>query len=249
MSFLENKVIAITGGGRGIGRSIALEALAQGAKVAILDINAERLATLPKGMLCVDGDVSVSQDLETFYATILKQFGQLDYVVANAVSTAREDQESEEAFFERMLQVNFKGMYYTMKLAMPHLNNNGAMVSMLAASAIHEIATMPGAWAEYTAIKQAVKYLSRSLAAHNERGIRINMVSPGFIDGERVDAISERAGWQQTDLENTAILKRMGNVQDVSSAVFFLLSPEASYITGNDLWVDGGWAINGAKMP
>ena len=157
-------------------------------------------------MLCVAGDVSLSQDLEAFYAKVRKQFGQLDYVVANAVSTEKKAQESEEAFFERMLQVNFKGMYYTLKLAVPHLSDEGAMVSMLAASAIHVSATMPGAWAEYTAIIHAVKCLSRSLAAHNEREIRINMVSPGFVDGECVDAICEGAGWQQADLENTAVI-------------------------------------------
>jgi len=249
MSFLQDKVIAITGGGRGIGRGIALDALKKGAKVAVLDINVAHLASLPEDMLRFEGDVSVSQDLEAFYAKVTEHFGQLDYVVANAVSTAQEAGESEEAFFERMLQVNCKGMYYTMKLAVPHLNADAAMVSIIAASAIHDIQTMSGAWAEYTAIKQAVKYLSRSLAAYNDRGIRINMVSPGFIAGERVDAISKRAGWQPGDLENTAVVKRMGKVKDVSSAVFFLLSPEASYITGNDLWVDGGWAINGAKMP
>ena len=247
--FLSNKVVAITGGGRGIGCALAKAALACGASVAVLDINPAYLITLPDGMMTFEGDVGQRATIEVFYQTILEQFGQLDYIVANAITTSQQPHEDEEAFFDRMIQVNFKGMYYTLKLALPLLAEQGAMVSMLAASAIHDIYTTEGTWAEYTAMKQAVKYLSRNLAAHNERGIRINMVSPGFIEGERVTALSQRAGWKQADLVNTTAVKHMGTNEDIIRAVLFLLSPESRFITGEDLWVDGGWAIKGGQLP
>lgn len=250
MHFLKDKLICLTGGGRGIAKGLAKSALEKGANVAIIDINEATFLDMPEAVFCFHGDVSKTAVIENFYTKSTEYFSQkIDYVVANAVASAMEADESREAFFDRMVAINFKGMYFSMSLAFEHMNDNGAIVSMLAASSLNDIKTTAGTWSEYTAIKHAMKYLTRSLAATAERGIRLNGVSPGWIDSERVDAIAERMGFSEQDMAETTTAKRMGNAQDMANAVFFLLSPESGYINGVDLPVEGGFAVKGSNLP
>lgn len=250
MHFLNNKLICLTGGGRGIAKGLAHSALEKGANVGIIDINEATFADMPEAVFCFQGDVSKTAEIERFYTKATEHFGQkIDYVVASAVASAMAESESREDFFDRMVAINFKGMYFSMSLAFEHMNDNGSIVSMLAASSLDDVKTTAGTWSEYTAIKQAMKYLTKSLAANAERGIRVNGVSPGWIKSERVTAIAERMGFSEQDMGETTTAKRMGTAQDMANAVFFLFSPESSYINGVDLPVEGGFAVKGSNLP
>ena len=132
----------------------------------------------------------------------------------------------------------------------PDKTNNTLSIEDTGIGIAHDdIKTMSGAWAEYTAIKQAVKYLTRSLAANNTRNIRVNGVSPGLIDTPRVDALLERAGQSYDDFKCNIPAKRIGLSDDIVQAILYLWSPAASYVNGIDLCVDGGWSVAGSKLP
>ncbi|MDF1654402.1 MAG: SDR family oxidoreductase [Coxiellaceae bacterium] len=249
MTFIKDQVILISGAARGIAKGIALSCHDQGAKVGVIDINPDGLDQLPVEMLRFHGDVSQSADVEKFYQQAKNQFGAIHFVLANAVASQMNENETREAFFDRMVAINFKGMYQTMTLALPYIEHGGAMVSMIAASAFDHTKVMSGTWSEYTAIKHAVRYLSRSIGAYNDKQVRVNSVSPGLIESERVEALAQRLDWTEESMANITTAKRMGKLDDVTSAVMFLLSPDASYINGVDLCVDGGWAISGARFP
>ncbi|MDF1796498.1 MAG: SDR family NAD(P)-dependent oxidoreductase [Coxiellaceae bacterium] len=249
MTFIKDQVIVITGAVRGIGKDIAMACYEQGAKVGVIDVNQDGLNQLPAGMLRFHGDVSQSKDLEAFYQQVKDQFGGIHYVVANAVAITNSAEQSREEMFDQMIAVNFKGMYQTLLLVLPYMEQGGAMVSLIAASAFDHVKVMSGSWAEYTAIKHAVRYLSRSLAGHNDKQVRVNCVSPGLVKSERVDALAQRMKWSDQDMADTTVAKRLAELGDITRAVLFLLSPEASYINGVDLCVDGGWAVAGAQLP
>jgi len=241
----EGKTVLITGGNSGIGLATAKLFKDEGANVAIsgrdqktLD---EAVQIIGKGTLAVKADVSKLADLDRLFSQVSAKFGKIDALFANAgIAKFAPATDSSEQLFDETFDINVKGLYFTLQKAIPYLNDNAGIV--LNSSVVNSRGT-PGA-SVYAATKAAVRSLARTFAAELVgRGIRVNVVSPGPITtpifgktGLPKEALDEFAKQIKEDVP----MKRFGMPEEVGEATLFLASPQASYITGVDLNVDGG---------
>jgi NAD(P)-dependent dehydrogenase (short-subunit alcohol dehydrogenase family) len=241
----EGKTVVITGGNSGIGLATAKLFKDEGANVAISGRDQktlnEAVRTIGKGTLAVKADVSNLADLDRLYAEVSAKFGKIDALFANAgIAKFSPATDSNEQLFDEIFDINVKGLYFTVQKAIPYLNDNAGIVLN---SSVVNSRGMVGT-SVYSASKAAVRSLARTFAAELvDRGIRVNVVSPGPI----TTPILERSGLPQAavdefaeQVESRVPMKRFGTSEEVGHAALFLASPEASYITGVDLNVDGG---------
>ena len=245
MSRFTNKVAVITGGNSGIGLAAAQQFAAQGAKVVIFGRNAETLAqaanSIDGEVLAVQGDVLNFDDLGNLYAQTAANFGKVDALFVNAgvIRMAPIDQVT-ESLFDHMVDINFKGAYFTIQKALPYLNDGGAIVLN---SSIAANIGMAGA-SVYAASKAAVISLARSLSAELvARNIRVNVVSPGPIQTPIYGTLGmseEQLNGFAEQIQGQVPLGRFGNPDEIANAVTFLASDEASFIVGEEITVDGG---------
>jgi NAD(P)-dependent dehydrogenase (short-subunit alcohol dehydrogenase family) len=246
MKRLENKVAIITGAGSGMGEATAILLGNEGASVVCMDIkNADRTASqivkAGGNALAVAGDVSESEDWENVLNAALANFGHVDILCNIAgIAEATNVVDSSEEQFERVINVNLKGVMLGMKIIVPEFikNGGGKIVNMASLSAHCGLMGLPN----YTASKGAVLALTRQVAMdYAKNNIQVNSVSPGLIDtpmnaGSTPEMLaSYKAAIPQGEL---------GRPEDVAYAVLFLSSGEANYITGQDLLVDGGWCAH-----
>jgi len=239
---LADPIALVTGGTSGIGLATARRFLAEGARVVVtgrdqarLDAAVDELAGADR-VLAVRGDVASTADLDLLTAAIRDRYGRLDTVFANAgVASFEPSADLTEAEFDRMVGINFKGVFFTIQKMLPLLSRPAAIV-INASWTLHR--GLAGA-AVYAATKAAVHNLARTLAAElGPRGIRVNSVSPGYIETPMFHdnvAVETRA-----DVVAAVAAGRLGTAEDVAEAVAFLASGAASYVNGQDLVVDGG---------
>jgi NAD(P)-dependent dehydrogenase (short-subunit alcohol dehydrogenase family) len=242
---LANKIAVVTGANSGIGLATARRFIAEGARVFITGRRSAELdvavAELGDSAIAVQGDVANLADLDRLYATVRERAGHLDIVFANAgIGEFVPLGQVTEAHVDKTFDVNVKGLLFTVQKALPILSDGGAIV--LNASTAGSTGT-PGL-SVYNATKAAVRSFARTWA--NElrvRNIRVNAVSPGPIQTPGVDALAtseeERAQFRALFTDRIP-LGRMGNPDEVAAAVAFLASDESSFITGAELFVDGG---------
>ncbi|MFQ6328037.1 glucose 1-dehydrogenase [Nocardia sp. CWNU-33] len=239
-SRFDGKIALITGGTSGMGLATAHRLVAEGATVIITGRDKTRLdaavAQLGDRALGIPGDAASLTDLETLAAAIREQYGRLDVVFANAgIGAFQAAHDVTEAEFYRVVDINFKAAFFTIQKTLPLLSDQAAIV-INASFAVHR--GVPDA-ALYSATKAAVHNLARTLAAElAPRGIRVNSVSPGYIDTPAFRA--EASAEAQAAVGATVAAGRVGTAEEVAAAVAFLASGEASYINGQDLLVDGG---------
>jgi NAD(P)-dependent dehydrogenase (short-subunit alcohol dehydrogenase family) len=247
MSKLEGKVAVITGGNSGIGLATAQQFVSDGAYVFItgrrqseLDSAATQIGK--NNVTAVQGDVSNLADLDRLYAKVKEQKGQINILFANAgIIEAAPLGEISEEHFDKMFGVNVKGLLFTVQKALPLFQDGGSIIlnASVAASKGFEATSI------YSATKAAIRSFARTWTADlKQRKIRVNTISPGRIDTPIFNGVLSEEQIKQFNATVVANvpLGRMGNPDEVAKAASFLASDDSSYISGTELFVDGGMA-------
>ena len=244
MKKLLNKVAVITGGSSGIGFAAAKEFVANGAKVVIFARNNELLgkavAELGPDSYAVAGDIARTEDLQRLFIETNQYFGKVDILLINAaLAKLAPISDTTEELFNEMLDVNFKGGFFTLQKAIPYLNNNASVIVMT--SWLNSIGFAGSSL--LSASKAALRSLVRvSSAELLDRGIRVNAVSPGAIGTPlwaKIGLPEEILKAAGDAITNQIPIKRWGRPEEIAKAILFLASEDSSYIVGNELTVDG----------
>ncbi|MGE5147349.1 MAG: SDR family NAD(P)-dependent oxidoreductase [Candidatus Eiseniibacteriota bacterium] len=253
---LSGKVAAITGAARGIGRACAERFLDDGVKVVISDVDAEALANTAAELGRLDqlrampGDVAKRADVDRLVATAAKEFGRLDIMVNNAGVARNQDiLEISEKDFDDVLAVNLKGAFFGVQAAARQMiaqGGGGVIINMSSVNALLAIPTLATYAISKGGMKQLTSVAAVALAPHN---IRVVAVGPGTILTDMVaTAIFNSEVARKSVLSRTPI-GRGGEPSEVASVVAFLASDDASYITGQTIYPDGGRLILNYTVP
>ncbi len=247
MAKLEGKTALITGGNSGIGLATAKRFVNEGAYVFITGRREPELAAAVKeigrNVTGVQGDVSNLGDLDRLFAQIKREKGKLDIVFANAgvarfaaLGTITED------LYDSIFDINVKGLLFTVQKALPLLPDGASIIlnaSIVASKGLP-------ANSVYSATKAAIRSFARTWTTDlKDRRIRVNAVSPGSIDTPGLSNLlaSSETGQQRMKMISNAVpLGRLGKPDEIARAVVFLASDDSSYVTGTELFVDGGFA-------
>ncbi|MBX7221643.1 MAG: glucose 1-dehydrogenase [Blastocatellia bacterium] len=244
---LNGKVALVTGGNSGIGLATAERFVAEGAHVFItgrrqseLDAAVKRIG---KNITAIQGDMANLADLDQMVETIKQEKGRLDVIFANAGGGQFAPLGAiTEEHFDKAFNINVKGLLFTVQKALPLLSDGASII--LNASIVSSKG-MP-AFSVYSATKAAVRSFARTWTVDlKERHIRVNAVSPGPIETPGIDTLvtSEEEGHQfRASLVSGVPLGRIGTADEIAKAVVFLASDDSSYVTGIELFVDGGMA-------
>lgn len=247
MKRFENKVAVVTGGNSGIGLATAKRLHEEGARVAIVGRNAQTLEeatrTIGDGVLAVQADVAKLSEIDRLYQTVTQELGRIDVLFVNAgVGKFAALIDTSESLYDELFAINTKGAYFTLTKAIPSLND-GASIILIALAPITPPWRRPGTSA-YSAAKAALRAVAQTAAVElAQRRIRVNVVSPGPI----LTPIYQQAGLgpemmqERLDRMSAAVpLARLGKPEEVAGVVAFLASSDASYITGEEIRIDGG---------
>jgi len=247
MNRLEGKVALITGGNSGIGLATAKQFVNEGAHVFITGRRDPELAAAVKeigrNVTGVQGDVSNLGDLDRLFAQIKREKGKLDIVFANAgMAKYAVLGKITEELYDLTFDINVKGLLFTVQKALPLLPDGASIIlnaSIVASKGLSSNSV-------YSATKAAVRSFARTWTTDlKARRIRVNAVSPGSTDTPGLSDLlaSGEAGQERLKMiSNTVPLGRLGRPDEIAKAVVFLASDDSSYITGTELFVDGGFA-------
>jgi len=237
----------VTGGSAGIGLTTAKRFVQEGMDHVFItgrrkDALDRAAAEIGKNVTAVQGDVADLNDLDRLYETVKKQSRKIDVVFANAgISQLAPFEAVDEKFFDLHFDANVKGLFFTVQKALPLLNDGAAIILN------GSIATIKGipATSVYSATKAAVRSFARTWTNElRERRIRVNVISPGYTDTPMLETWKQGEALAKLNQEmtNSVPLGRVADPDDIARAVSFLASDEASYISGIELFVDGGVA-------
>jgi len=234
-----DKVCLVTGGGSGIGRAACVRFGTEGGRVAVVDLNEDRaketagLITSAGGQaMAVRADVGSSADIQGAVKQAVDAWGRLDVIVNDAaMMTFTPLLDTAEEAFEKVLAVNLTSVFRFCKYGIPHMPKGGAVVNI---SSVHAHQTTPNV-VPYATSKGGMEALTRGLSIElAPRGVRINCVAPGAVDTPML--------WDNPNVKSGAekITGAVGKPEDLAAAVCFLAAPEAAFVTGTTLVVDGG---------
>jgi NAD(P)-dependent dehydrogenase (short-subunit alcohol dehydrogenase family) len=248
MKRFEGKVALITGGNSGIGLGTARAFAREGASVAITGRDKETLKAAEKeigsGTLAIQADVARLSDIDAVMSKVKERFKRIDALFVNAGSGKFVPfEEVSESFYDGLMNVNVKGVFFTVQKALP-LMGRGSSVVLNASLNAHK--AMPGTTV-YGATKAAVVSLAMTMSADLiPKGIRVNSISPGPVES----ALLKRAGLSEDQLKQTkewiktqVPLKRFATPDEIAEAVLYLCSDQSGFIVGTDLLIDGGMAL------
>lgn len=247
---LKNKIALVTGARRGMGKAHALILAKQGAKIVVTDIDqaecqlvADEIKANGGEALAFKLDVTDSEEINQVFDQVIKQFGRLDILVNNAgIFSPKIALEMTENDWDKTININLKGQFLCAQRAAKEMaKNKWGRIINIASVASGQTGVGIAGGAHYTASKGGVIGMTETLAIEfAPLGITVNVIAPGAIDTPMVSAaqIPKEA---MDAMINRIPLKRMGRPEEISSAVVFLASEEASYITGATLFADGGW--------
>lgn len=242
---LKGKVAVITGGNSGIGLAIAKVFREQGASIVISGRDKKTLekaqTEIGSETLALQSDISNLPEIDLFYQQTSKTFGKIDVLVVNAgIAPVMPIEKVDEAFFDQLSDINFKGAFFTVQKALPYLNDGASVILVSSVANQKGIAGM----SVYSATKAALRSLARTFSAELlPRGIRVNSLSPGAIE----TPIFERMGLSKEEMEGFASnmktqipMKRIGKSHEMANSALFLASSDSSYVAGSELIADGG---------
>jgi len=247
MKRLEGKVAVVTGGNSGIGLATARRFAAEGAHVFItgrrqaeLDAAVKQIGKQATG---VRGDVASLSDLDSLYAEVKRQHGRIDILFANAGTAELAPLGAiTEQHFDKIFSVNVKGLLFSVQKALPLFRDGGSIIlnaSIVASKGLE-------ASSVYSATKAAVRSFARTWTVDLKgRGIRVNAISPGPIDTPGINNLGstmEQIEEFKKNIVATVPMGRMGDPDEIAKAAVFLASDDSSYVTGVELFVDGGMA-------
>lgn len=251
---LKDKVALITGGGRGLGRAIALAFAKEGADIVISEIDmpaAERVSgevkTLGRHSLAIKADVTNKMEIEEVVKAILniKELGKIDILVNNAgVAMVRPSEELEEADWDKGLNIDLKGVFLYSQVVGKEMSRQkrGNIINI---ASIYGLFGVP-ARASYCSAKAGVISLTKVLACEWARyNINVNAIAPGFIRTDMVKDLIKRGIFDEKAVAGRTPAGRLGEPEEIANAAVFLASDESSYITGHTLVIDGGWSVYG----
>lgn len=239
----QHKVAIVTGAGQGIGAGYARALAAEGATVIVAEINEEQGEQVAKEIgdaaRFVRVDVGDPASAEAMAQAVADEFGRIDYLVNNAAIFHNMRREGivtvDYDYLNRILQVNLLGALYCTRAVIPHMTGGGAIVNQSSTAV-----WMPTGY--YGLAKAGINHLTVSLAAElGDRNIRVNAIAPGTTDTEATRALMPEE--YRAAMTRNLALKRMGTPQDMAGAVLFLLSDDASWLTGQIVAVDGGQVV------
>ncbi|RDS80985.1 SDR family NAD(P)-dependent oxidoreductase [Dyella psychrodurans] len=243
MTKLTKKIALVTGGSRGIGAAIAKRLAADGASVAITyakDSTAalavvQAIESMGGKAIAIQADAADVEAVKNAVENVVATFGRLDVLVNNAgTAMPKPFEEATQEEMDRVVDINIRGVFATTQAALKHMGNGGRII--MVGSAVGERVVTPGL-VPYAATKGAVKMFTQALSREvGTRGITVNNVQPGPIDTDLNPASGD---WAVPQKAITA-LDRYGHVDEIAAMVSFIASPEASYVTGANLTVDGG---------
>ena len=247
MKRLEGKVAVVTGGNSGIGLATARRFAAEGAHVFITGRRQAELDAAVKQIgnqaTRIQGDVGSLRDLDRLYAEVKRQQGRIDILFANAGSAELAPLGAiTEEHFDKIFGVNVKGLLFTVQKALPLFRDSGSIIlnaSIVASKGLE-------ASSVYSATKAAVRSFARTWTVDLKgRGIRVNAISPGPIDTPGINNLGltgEQIEEFKKNIVATVPMGRMGDPDEIAKAALFLASDDSSYVTGVELFVDGGMA-------
>ena len=247
MGKLDGKIALVTGGNGGIGLATAKRFVAEGAFVFITGRREGELAAAVKeigrNVTAVQGDVSNLADLDRLFAQIKREKGKLDIVFANAgVAKYAPLGRITEELYDSIFSINVKGLLFTVQKALPLLPDGASIILNASIVASKGLASN----SIYSATKAAVRSFARTWTTDlRDRRIRVNAVSPGSTDTPGLSQLlaSSETGQQRLKMiSNSVPLGRLGTPDEIAKAVVFLASDDASFVTGAELFVDGGFA-------
>jgi 3-oxoacyl-[acyl-carrier protein] reductase len=242
---LKDRVAIITGAARGIGKAIALTFVREGAKIVLVDVDKERLETLKneieknrREVMTLSCDITKSPEVQAMVNQVKRAFGRIDILVNNAGIIRRGTIETvTEEDWDRVIEVNLKGTFNCCKAVVDIMKKQsyGKIVNVSSiAGKMGDITSAPGYGPSKAGVDALTKTLARQLAPY---GINVNAVSPHAIETEMSAQWSEE---RRKEIIASIPLGRLGKPEDVAEAVLFLVSEEASFITGEILDVNGG---------